>query len=116
MFRRLAPYLVVFAGVGFFACLRYFAYLARISPPHPDPVTGHVAQMNDHGYYFYVYPWQGWVLNVGPFACVGAFFVIARIGQRQKWDLTTFTGPRWLKWVYFAAFGACLFYVFYRFP
>ena len=116
MFRRLAPYLVVFAGLGFFACLSYFAYLARTSPAHPDPVTDHVVQMNDHGYYFYVYPWQGWVLNVGPFACVGAIFVIAGIGQRQNWNLTTFTGTRWLKWVYFAAFGACLFYVFYRFP
>jgi xylose isomerase len=45
MFRRLAPYLVVFAGVGFFTCLSYFAYLARTSPSHPDLVTGHVAQM-----------------------------------------------------------------------
>jgi hypothetical protein len=116
MIRRLAPYLVVFAGVGFFACLSYFEYLARISPTRPDFVTGRIVQMNDHGYFFYVSSWQGWLLNVGPFACIGAIVVIGGVGQRQNWDLTTFTGPRWLKWLYFAAFAASLVYVFYRFP
>ena len=112
MFRRLAPYLMVFSGIGFFGCISYFTYLARTSPSHLDAVTGHVAQMNDHGYYFYVYPWQGWLLNVGPFVCVGVCIAIALIGRRQKWDSTVFPGPRWLKWLFFAALSACLFYVF----
>ncbi len=116
MFRRLAPYLVVFASLGFFACLCYFAYLSRTSPPHANPVTGQVAQMNDHGYFFYVYPWQGWVLDTGPIACVGAIFAMAGIVRRSSGNLTTLTGPRWLWWVYLAALGTCLFYVFYRFP
>ena len=116
MLRRLAPYLVVFLGVGFFGCISYFVYLARTSSSHLDPVTGQVVRMNDHGYYFYVYPWQGWLLNVGPFACIGTIFAIAAIGQRQKWDLTTCTGPRWLEWVYVAALVACLFYMAFPFP
>jgi hypothetical protein len=114
--RRLAPYLMVFAGVGFFACVSSFEYLARVSPTQPDSVTGRIVQMNDHGYHFYVYPWQGRVLDMGPFACIGAFFLIAGLGQWQNWNPTAFTGPRWLKWVYFAVFAASLAYVFYRFP
>lgn len=53
---------------------------------------------------------------MGPFACLGAIFAIAGIGQHQKWDLTTCAGPGWLRWVYFAAFAASFTYAFYRFP
>ena len=116
MFRRLAPYLVVFSGLGFFACISYFAYLARVSPPLPDLPTGQVARMNDHGYSFYVCPWQAWVLNMGPVACLGAIFAVWGIGRRQGWNSKSLTGPRWLSWLYFAGFGACVCYVFWRFP
>ena len=116
MFRRLAPYLVVFAGLGFFACVGYFAYLARTSPQYANALTGQVTRMNDHGYAFYVLPWQGWVLNMGPIACVGAMLGIAGISRGLHGDFRTATGPRWLLWVYLAGLGACLFYVFHRFP
>ena len=116
MFRRLAPYLVVFSGLGFFACLGGFAYLARISPPHPDPLTGQVMRMNDHGYYFYVYPWQAWLLNMGLVGCLGAIFAVVGIGRSQNWNWSTLVAPRWLRWLYFAGFGVCLLYVFLRVP
>ena len=114
--KRFAPHVVVLCGLGFYACLGYFTYLARVSPTHPDPLAGLTVRMNDHGYYFFVSPWQGWLLNTGPLACVGAVFVVAAIGQRCGWDWKTIDKPRWLYWLYFGALAACLAYVFYRFP
>jgi len=114
--KRLAPYAAVLAGVGFFACLGYFTYLARVSPTYPDPSTGLIVRMNDHGYYFYVRPWQGWLLNVGPLAFVGIGFLIAGIAQRRSWKLTAADLPRWLAWFYFAAFVGSAAYMFWRFP
>ncbi|MDE2166183.1 MAG: hypothetical protein KGJ66_07585 [Alphaproteobacteria bacterium] len=103
-------------GIGFFACLGYFEYLARTGPTRPDTATGLVVRMNDHGYYFYVHPWQGWLLNAGPFACVGAFFLVAAVTQRTSWRPTKADFPRWLKWLYLAALLASIAYVFWRFP
>lgn len=112
--RRMAQYFATFVAVGFFACIFYFAHLARISPMHPDPVTGQVVQMNNHGSYFYVYPWQGWVLQAGPFACVGVLLAIAFMGQRLNLKLAADPGPPWLFWVFFAAVVAI--YAFFGFP
>ena len=50
--QRFAPHAVVFSGVGFFACIGYFAYLAHVIPTHPDQIAGLTARMDDHGYYF----------------------------------------------------------------
>ncbi len=72
--------------------------------------------MNDHGYCFYVHPWQGWVLQVGPPACLGAMLSLARWGQRRHGDSVLRAGPRWLKWAYFAGLVACMLYVCGRFP
>ncbi len=116
MFRRLAPYLVVLAGVGFLGCISYFTYLARTSPTHLNQVTGHIVRMNDHGYYFYVSPWQNWVLNMGLYAWPVVSITILGIGRHQKWDLTASACPRWLRRVFIAALVACLIYVFYPFP
>ena len=64
----------------------------------------------------YVYPWQGWVLDLGPLACVGAMFAIAAIVRLRYGESIRFTGPRWLPWLYLAGLATCLFYVFHRFP
>ncbi len=106
--QRFAPHAVVFSGVGFFACIGYFTYLAHVSPTHPDQIAGLTARMDDHGYYFFVSPWQGWLLNVGPFACIGACFVVLGIGHHLGWDMTAAVVPRGLKWLFFTALGACV--------
>src|SRR6476661_4489019 len=98
--RRLAAYIAWFAGISFFASLGYFAHLARISPTSPDSASGHIVRMNDHGYYFYVHPWQAWILNFSPFASVALFFVIAATAQYRNWNLESVDVPQWARWAY----------------
>lgn len=105
--KRLAPYFVVLTGIGFFACFSYFTYLARISPTHPDLAAGLSARINNHGHYFYVAPWQARLITEGPVAFGGAALVILLIGHQRQWNLTSATFPRWLYWIYVAAFAAC---------
>ncbi len=114
--KRAVPYLVVVAAIGFYSCLSYFEYLARISPTRPDSTAGLITRMNDHGYYFYVHPWQGVILNFGPFAFVALFFLIVGITQQRGWSVTRADFPRWLNWLCFAAFAVGVAYIFWQFP
>jgi hypothetical protein len=116
MLRRLALCFVGFAMLGFVTFVFYFIHLSHISPTQPDLITGQVVHMNNHGHDFYVYPWQGWVLQAAPYACLGALVVIAGIDQRLNWNLAAdmTPPPSWVFWLFLAAVVAI--YAFFGFP
>jgi hypothetical protein len=77
---------IVTAGsvVGFVAFLLAFPltqYLIHISPTAPDPATGHICSLNEHGYIFYVTTIQAVVFHtllIGGFS-LGACGAVIRL-------------------------------------
>jgi len=49
----------------FLASLLYFLYLSGNSPIMPNPSTGQIFQLNNHGHIFYVRAWESVLNNFG---------------------------------------------------
>ena len=83
--RRLASFalnaLVLVVWLTMMMSFVFFLFLAGHSPTSPDPSSGRVAQMNNHGHLFYVRPWEQRIFEYGPTAC---FVTIAGVVLVQR--------------------------------
>jgi hypothetical protein len=52
--KRIVPTELVVGAFAFLLSLALFLYWSSISPTAPDPATGHICSLNNHGHIFYV--------------------------------------------------------------
>ena len=76
-------YLAWFAGMSAFA---FFIYLERHSPSAPNLLTGQIAEMNSHGYLFYVRPCERLTFNLALPASLGAFAMLGLVRTKLYGD------------------------------
>jgi hypothetical protein len=77
--------LMMLGGLSFITQISFFEYLLSCSPTAPNYITGEVYQLNNHGYYFYVTTFQGYLqyyLDI-------AFIILAFGGAalREHWHV-----------------------------
>ena len=65
----------------FFAAPVLLAWLQSISPLAPQPATGQVAPLSNHGPHFYVLRWQAMLFNVLAWGGVGIFVLSAAVSR-----------------------------------
>ena len=73
--KLIAIVLLVLAVAGFATHYFYWYHLVNTSPSTPNPITGQIYMLNDHGYFFFVTHWQKIVGDV----CLGVFVVAGLI-------------------------------------
>ncbi len=66
---------VFFTGcfVAFYADIAFFDYLSKHSPDRPEPLTGQIFSLNNHGQIFYVRKWEAFLAQ--PFAPIVAAMI-----------------------------------------
>ncbi len=84
--RRLLDASVYLAWLGGMSAFAFFHYLELHRPSSPDPGTGQTAAMYNHGYVFYVRPWQKLAFNLGLTGCLMAAALLGLLRVRLYGD------------------------------
>jgi hypothetical protein len=100
--------LFIAGGVGFFAGMAHFFWLADVSPTVPNMQTGQVVPLNQHGHVFYVHAWQHWLSERALLLSWGLALASGVIYKRLY---TSFAGertPTAVQWVLMVALIAAV--------